>query len=73
MAKQMEGLQQLLVDELQDLFDAEKQLVRALPKLAKAASDDELAQAFRKHLEVTKGQVTRLEQVFESMDRRAKI
>jgi ferritin-like metal-binding protein YciE len=72
MAKQMEGLQELLVDELQDLFDAEKQLVRALPKLAKAASDEELTAAFREHLEVTKGQVARLEQVFESMDMRAK-
>ena len=71
MAK-MEGLQQLLVDELQDLFDAEKQLVKALPKLAKSASDEELANAFREHLEVTKGQVTRLEQVFESMEMRAK-
>jgi ferritin-like metal-binding protein YciE len=72
MAKQMEGLQELLVDELQDLFDAEKQLVRALPKLVKAASDEELTAAFREHLEVTKGQVARLEQVFESMDMRAK-
>jgi ferritin-like metal-binding protein YciE len=68
----MEGLQELLVDELRDLFDAEKQLVRALPKLAKAASDEELTAAFREHLEVTKGQVARLEQIFESMDLRAK-
>lgn len=68
----MEGLQQLLVDELQDLFDAEKQLVKALPKMAKAASDEELANAFRDHLEVTKGQVARLEQVFDSMDMRAR-
>lgn len=68
----MEGLQQLLVDELQDLFDAEKQLVKALPKMAKSASDEELANAFREHLEVTKGQVARLEQVFDSMDMRAK-
>jgi ferritin-like metal-binding protein YciE len=72
MPKQMEGLQELLVDELRDLLDAEKQLVRALPKLAKAASDEELTQAFREHLEVTKGQVARLEKVFESMDMRAK-
>src|SRR4051794_1360206 len=72
MAKQMEGLQQLLVDELQDLFDAEKQLVRALPKMAKAASNEQLAQAFTEHLEVTKGQVARLEQVFDTMEIRAK-
>ena len=72
MPKQREGLKQLLVDELQDLFDAEKQLVKALPKLAKTASDEELRQAFQEHLEVTKGQVARLEQVFESMEMRAK-
>ncbi len=71
MAKQ-EGLQGLLVEELQDLFDAEKQLVKALPKLAKSASDEELGNAFREHLEVTKGQVARLEQIFESMEMRAK-
>jgi ferritin-like metal-binding protein YciE len=67
-----QGLQELLVDELQDLFDAEKQLVRALPKLAKTASDEELANALREHLEVTKGQVARLEQVFDSMEMRAR-
>src|SRR5437868_3356172 len=72
MAKKMEGLEQLLVEDLQDLFDAEKQLVRALPKMAKSATDQELENAFRQHLEVTKGQVQRLEQVFESMDMRAK-
>jgi ferritin-like metal-binding protein YciE len=72
MAKKMEGMQQLLVDELQDLYDAEKQLVRALPKMAKSASNEELESAFREHLEVTRGQVERLEQIFESMDMRAK-
>jgi len=72
MAKKPEGLEQLLVEDLQDLFDAEKQLVRALPKMAKAASDEELGNALREHLEVTKGQVTRLEQIFESMEMRAK-
>jgi ferritin-like metal-binding protein YciE len=72
MAKKMEGMQQLLVEELQDLYDAEKQLVRALPKMAKSASNEELENAFRQHLEVTRGQVQRLEQIFESMDMRAK-
>lgn len=72
MAKQVGGLEQLLVEELQDLFDAEKQLVRALPKMAKQATDDELENALREHLEVTRGQVQRLEQVFESMDMRAR-
>jgi ferritin-like metal-binding protein YciE len=68
MAKKMEGMEQLLVEELQDLFDAEKQLVRALPKMAKSASNEELEDAFRQHLEVTKGQVQRLEEIFRSMD-----
>jgi ferritin-like metal-binding protein YciE len=72
MPKKAEGLQQLLMEELQDLLDAEKQLVKALPKMAKSANDDELEEAFRDHLEMTKGQVQRLEQVFESLDMRAK-
>jgi ferritin-like metal-binding protein YciE len=66
------GLQQLLVEELQDLYDAEKQLTRALPKVAKATSDEELGEAIREHLEVTKGHVQRLEQAFESMGLKAK-
>ena len=72
MPKGSEALEQLLKQELQDLFDAEKQLVRALPKMARSATDEELENAFRQHLEVTKGQVQRLEQVFESMDMRAR-
>ena len=70
MPKNSEGLEQLLVEELQDLLDAEKQLVRALPKMAKSVSDEELETALRDHLEVTKGQVQRLEQVFETLDAR---
>src|SRR5579883_3458724 len=69
MAKQA-GLEQLLVEELQDLFDAEKQLVRALPKMAKSATDEELESALREHLEVTRGQVQRIEEIFGSMDMR---
>jgi ferritin-like metal-binding protein YciE len=72
MAKKATGLQQLLVEELQDLYDAEKQLTRALPKVAKAASDEELGEAIREHLEVTKGHVQRLEQSFELMGLKAK-
>ena len=68
MPKNPEGLQQLLVEELQDLLDAEKMLVRTLPKMAKSATDEELENAFREHLEVTKGQVQRLEQVFQTLD-----
>lgn len=72
MPKKATGLQQLFVEELQDLYDAEKQLVRALPKVAKAANDDELGEAIREHLEVTKGHVERLEQAFDSLDLKAK-
>ena len=61
----MEQLQELLTEELRDLYDAEKQLVRALPKVAKAVTDKELKEGILEHLEVTKNQVTRLEQVFE--------
>jgi ferritin-like metal-binding protein YciE len=72
MPKKATGLQQLFVEELQDLYDAEKQLVRALPKVAKAANDEELGEAIREHLEVTKGHVERLEQAFDSLDLKAK-
>jgi ferritin-like metal-binding protein YciE len=63
-----EGLRELYVDELKDLYSAENQLVKALPKLAKAASSDELKQGFEEHLEQTKGHVQRLEQIFQSLD-----
>jgi ferritin-like metal-binding protein YciE len=65
-------LHDAFIDELRDVFDAEKQLTKALPKLAKAASSTELRTAFEKHLEETRGHVTRLEQVFESIDEPAK-
>jgi ferritin-like metal-binding protein YciE len=61
----VETMQELLIDELKDLYSAEKQIVRALPKLAKAASTPELQQAILHHLEETKGQVTRLEKIAE--------
>ena len=62
-----ENLQDLLVETLRDTLDAEKQLVKALPKMAKAATSPDLKAAFTEHLAVTKGQVTRLEKVFEEM------
>jgi ferritin-like metal-binding protein YciE len=68
----MEQLQELLVEEVRDIYDAEKQLVKALPKMAKASSNDELKQAFMQHLEVTKNQVTRVEQVLELLGERLK-
>ena len=68
----MEQLQELLTEELRDLYDAEKQLTKALPKLAKAASNEELKRAFTEHLEVTKNQVARIEQAFEHLGEKAK-
>jgi ferritin-like metal-binding protein YciE len=59
-----ENLEGLLIETLRDTLDAEKQLVKALPKMAKAATSEELRAAFEDHLEVTRGQVTRLEEVF---------
>ncbi len=59
------NLDELFREELKDLFDAEKQLVKALPKMAKAATNPDLKAAFEEHLEVTRGQVERLKQVFE--------
>ena len=66
------NLEDLLVEELKDLYDAEKQLTRALPKVAKAATAPELRDAIQEHLEVTKGQVQRLEQVFEQLGKPAR-
>ena len=68
----LETLKELYVNELRDLYNAEGQLVKALPKMAKAASSDELKEAFEKHLEQTKGHMERLEQVFEEIDEKPK-
>src|SRR4051795_8521044 len=63
----MKSLEDLLVDQLKDLYSAESQLVKALPRMAKAASDPELRAGFEEHLEQTRGQVERLEQVCERL------
>jgi ferritin-like metal-binding protein YciE len=65
-------LHDAFVQELRDTYDAEKQLVKALPKMAKAASSPELREAFETHLEETRGQVERLEQVFASLDEKVR-
>ena len=65
-------LQDLFVDELRDVYDAERQLLKALPKMAKAATAGALTTAFEKHLAETQAQVTRLEQVFDSIDEKAR-
>jgi Mn-containing catalase len=68
----MEMLQELLVDELRDLLHAENQLVKALPKMAKAAKNPSLKNAFQEHLEQTRGHVERLTQVFDVLGEKAK-
>jgi ferritin-like metal-binding protein YciE len=61
-------LKEILVEQLKDLYSAEKQLVKALPKMAKAATADELSSGFKEHLEQTKEHVQRLETILEEMD-----
>jgi ferritin-like metal-binding protein YciE len=65
---ELETLKDLYIHELKDLYSAEKQLTRALPKMAKAATDEQLADGFQKHLEQTEEHVNRLEQILESHD-----
>lgn len=62
-----DSLRELYIDELRDLYNAETQLVKALPKMAKASSDNQLRHAFEEHLRQTSEQVSRLEQIFEQM------
>jgi ferritin-like metal-binding protein YciE len=61
------ALKELYVDELRDIFDAENRLVKALPKLAKAATSDKLRAGFEAHLEQTRGHVDRLTEIFEGL------
>jgi ferritin-like metal-binding protein YciE len=68
----MKTLKELFVDELADIYDAEQRIVRALPKLAKAATCPKLSEAFTSHLKETQGQVTRLEKVFRSIGEKAR-
>jgi ferritin-like metal-binding protein YciE len=65
-------MQQFLVEQLRTLYDAEKQLTKALPRMAKAASDEELAGGFRQHAEQTKQQAARIEQIFQSLGVKAR-
>ena len=68
MAEEVNPLEELLIDELKDLYSAENQLVKALPKMAKAASAPELKRAFERHLDETKRQVDRLNQIGDNLD-----
>jgi ferritin-like metal-binding protein YciE len=65
-------LHDAFIDELRDTYDAERQLTKALPKMAKAASNPELRTAFETHLEETQEHIARLEQVFESLEERVR-
>jgi ferritin-like metal-binding protein YciE len=65
------SLKELYVEELKDLFSAENQLTKALPKMARAASSNELRQGFEEHLEQTRGHVERLQQIFEQLGEKA--
>src|SRR5438874_2234031 len=62
------ALKQLYIKELRDAYDAEKQITKALPKMAKKATTSQLRQGFEEHLEQTKNHISRLEQIFEALD-----
>ena len=64
----LDSLHDLYVEELKDLYNAENQLLKALPKMVKAATHLDLKNTFKEHLEVTRNQVTRLETIFEKLD-----
>jgi len=68
----MKTLEELFLDELADMYDAENRLTRALPKMAKAATHEELCNAFESHLSETEGHVTNLEKVFKAFGKTAK-
>jgi ferritin-like metal-binding protein YciE len=68
----MENLRELFIEELKDLYSAEKQIIKALPKIIRGAASDELKTAITEHLEVTKGQVTRLDEVFGALGEKPK-
>jgi ferritin-like metal-binding protein YciE len=64
------ALKELYIDELRDLYDAENRLVKALPKMAKAATSEQLRAGIEEHLEQTRGHVDRLEEIFESLEKK---
>lgn len=64
----MDNLKDLYLDELRDIYDAETQLVKALPKMAQAAASEKLQQAFDQHLQQTQEHVRRLEQIFDDLE-----
>jgi ferritin-like metal-binding protein YciE len=66
----VDTIEDLFLDELRDLYSAEKQITKALPKMVKASSTQDLSAAFQNHLEETKGHVERLERIFEMLGKR---
>jgi ferritin-like metal-binding protein YciE len=66
--KKLHSLEDLFIDQLRDLYSAENQIIKALPKMAKTASSEELKNAFVEHLEQTEEHAERLEQIFEQLD-----
>lgn len=64
----LDSLEKLFLEELKDVYNAEKQIVRALPRMAKTAESRELQQAFTQHLQETQGHVERLERIFKGLD-----
>jgi ferritin-like metal-binding protein YciE len=64
---ELDSLQKLYVEELKDLYSAEKQIIQALPKMVKKATHPQLKAAFQEHLEVTQSQLARLDQIFEGL------
>jgi ferritin-like metal-binding protein YciE len=67
MAKDVKTMEDLFLEEIRDLLDAEKQITKALPKMAKAATSEELSSAFTEHLEQTRGHIDRLERIFSEI------
>ncbi len=68
----LESMRELLLDELQDLYSAEQQITKALPKMAKTSSSSQLKQAFESHLKETEGHVERLEKIFDLIEEKSK-
>jgi len=68
----VDSLKSLFVEQIKDIYDAEKRLIKAIPKLAKASTNEELSSALQEHLDETRNHVSRLEQVFEQLEERAK-
>ncbi len=66
---QIDSLQKLYIEELKDIYSAEKQLIQALPRMAKKVSNPQLRQGFEAHLETTRKQLERLDQIFERLER----